>query len=173
MTFISPEYLEQNVLMHEDTSKNFGVAGKAYARVVDKVAVDFGCETFLDYGCGKRTLQAFMPHLNFAGYDPAIPEFSELPEPADLVVCLDVMEHIEPEYLDRVLDHIQELTLRVAVLAISTRPAHKLLPDGRNPHLIVEEPEWWLPKLTLRWDLFTFQQGEDCFYTILMRRADA
>jgi hypothetical protein len=33
-----------------------------------------------------------------------------------------------------------------------------VLPDGRNAHLIQEPPEWWLPKLLERFDLYTFQR---------------
>ena len=36
-------------------------------------------------------------------YDPAIPGKDSLPEPADIVVCSDVLEHIEPNYLLNVL----------------------------------------------------------------------
>lgn len=162
---ISDEYREQNRLMHE--KPHYGVAGKAYAPIIDRISVDFDCRSFLDYGCGKRTMSVFLPHLHFEGYDPAVPEYADLPVPADLVICLDVMEHIEPDRLVSVLDHVRGITKKVALVSVSTRKAYKTLPDGRNAHLIVEPPEWWLPKFLERWKLFTFQRGEDYFYMIL------
>jgi hypothetical protein len=80
-------------------------------------------------------------------YDPGIPGKDHLPKPADLVVCTDVLEHIEPELLDGVLRHLYLLAGRGAYLVIATRLARELLPDGRNAHLIVQEPPWWLAKL--------------------------
>ena len=32
---------------------------------------------------------------------------------------------------------------KFAFFAISTRPAKKTLPDGRNAHLTVQSPDWW------------------------------
>ena len=167
---ISEDYREQNRLLHENS--NYGVAGKIYADICNKLALNFDCETILDYGCGKRTMETFLPHLEIAGYDPAVEEYSALPAPADLVICLDVLEHIEPEFLENVLNHLRDLTKKVILLSVSTRPAHKTLPDGRNAHLTVEPPEWWLPGILSRWDLFTFQKSDDQFYATLTRKQD-
>jgi hypothetical protein len=80
-------------------------------------------------------------------YDPGIPADSALPAPADLVVCTDVLEHIEPEHLDAVLAHIFRLAQRAVFLQIALFPAKKTLPDGRNAHLIVQPANWWLDKI--------------------------
>jgi hypothetical protein len=89
-----------------------------------------------------------------------------------MVACIDVLEHIEPECLDNVLDHIASLTEAVAFLSIHTGPALKKLPDGRNAHLIQEPAEWWLPKLMSRWDMQTIQRTSDKgFYFIGYARA--
>jgi hypothetical protein len=103
--------------------------------------------TVLDYGCGRGSLaNALKPH-RCQQYDPGVPGRDVLPKPSDVVVCTDVLEHIEPEKLDAVLDHILRLTGYFAHLVISTRPANAVLPDGRNAHLIVETPDWWLEKI--------------------------
>ena len=71
-----------------------------------------------------------------------------MPEiPAELVICTDVLEHIEPELIDNVLKHIESLTLKTAYLIIDTLPAQKNLPDGRNAHLIIENQDWWTNKI--------------------------
>ena len=65
----------------------------------------------------------------------------------DMVVCTDVLEHVEPAKLDAVLDHIWRLTGRVAYFVIDTRPANAILPDGRNAHLSLHDHWWWIDKL--------------------------
>tara|TARA_R100001224_G_scaffold77436_1_gene48040 strand:- start:55 stop:540 length:486 start_codon:yes stop_codon:yes gene_type:complete len=104
-------------------------------------------KTFIDYGCGKghlvNTINDLYPN-SCIGYDPAIEQWSELPkEKKEMLICTDVLEHIEPDYLVDVLKNIDSLFTKVAYLSIATCPASKSLPDGRNAHLIQEEPEWW------------------------------
>jgi hypothetical protein len=67
--------------------------------------------------------------------------------PADVVVCNDVLEHVEPEHLDEVLKHMASLAKKAIVLTVATVPAVKTLADGRNAHLIVENARWWYTKL--------------------------
>jgi hypothetical protein len=88
-------------------------------------------------------LAAALPELKIREYDPAIPGKDGEPEAAEFVVCTDVLEHIELDCLDEVLDHIRWLAGKYAFLNIATRPAVKVLPDGRNAHLIIESADWW------------------------------
>jgi hypothetical protein len=119
----------------------------------------------LDYGCGANTSLAKaikLDHkLKYQAYDPGVPRFSRDPVPAQMVASIDVLEHIEPDKLDAVLDHIAALAEGVVLLTVCTAPALKTLPDGRNAHLIVEPMEWWLPKFTSRWDWQTVQKTSD------------
>jgi len=39
------------------------------------------------------------------------------------------------------------LTVKMAILVISLRPAQKTLPDGRNAHICLQKENWWLSKL--------------------------
>ena len=86
-------------------------------------------------------------------YDPAIPQFSEYPVAHDIVVCTDVLEHIEPEFLDNVLTEIHDLSKRLVFLTVATRKACKTLADGRNAHLIIENEKWWMEKLTSKFKI--------------------
>jgi hypothetical protein len=101
----------------------------------------------LDYGAGKTKIKGARR------YDPAIPEIAAEPEPADVVVCCKVLEHIEPECLEDVLDHIKLLALRLVIIKVSIFKSGKHLSDGRNAHLIIEHQNWWLEKFLARWDL--------------------
>lgn len=124
-----------------------------------------GIDSILDYGAGKQTLAKSLSTLPVTSYDPAIEKISEKPEGKfDLVVCTDVMEHIEPDYLDAVLDDLRRYTGKMVFLNVATRPAVKSLPDGRNAHLIVEDYRWWWPKLVERFECVQFSRmGESEF----------
>lgn len=145
---ISDEYLEQQKALHD--KGNYGIVGHRYADHVLQMASSFGAETILDYGCGQMSLANALPQFPVTGYDPALPDYSERPEPHDMVTCTDVLEHIEPELLDNVLDDIEKLTIKIVFIAVNCIPASKVLSDGRNAHLIQEDLEWWLPKLMKR-----------------------
>jgi hypothetical protein len=155
MTLYSPEYLDLNRELH--SRGNYGISGHKWAAKVHDLAGQCEAQTILDYGCGQGTLAAAlrknypdMPGSIFE-YDPAIPGKEDKPRRVDLVVCGDVLEHIEPDCLLAVLDDIQSIARKAVFLVVATQPAVKILADGRNAHLIVEPVEWWLPKLMQRW----------------------
>jgi hypothetical protein len=131
----------------------FGASGKRFAPTVARLMGEWGCSTILDYGCGKGDLarELLAKGIRVAKYDPAIPGLSRPPQPADLVVCTDVLEHVEPECLDDVLDDLRRLAVVGVYLAVGIGPADKTMPDGTNAHRIVQPMEWWLPKLDCYW----------------------
>ena len=89
-----------------------------------------------------------------------------------MVTCIDVLEHIEPEYLEDVLDHLEELTEVVLFASIHTGPAGKTLDDGRNAHLIQKPMEFWLPKIWERFAIQTVQvMSPHEFFVIANNRA--
>jgi hypothetical protein len=108
------------------------------------------------------------PHpIKYQAYDPAIERLSAPPVPAELVVCIDVLEHIEPLCLKAVLDDLVRVTEGIIFMTIHTGPALKVLSDGRNAHLIQKPLSWWLPKIWKRWDIQTVQIASDHgFYVI-------
>jgi hypothetical protein len=142
---ISDTYRALNAQLHA-ADPDYGTSGSRYAELVKAVADKLATRSILDYGCGKRTLEAGLGFA-IANYDPAVPGLDARPKPADLVACTDVLEHIEPEHIDQVLADLAKLTKRVAFLAIACGPARRTLADGRNAHVIQQPLEWWLPKL--------------------------
>lgn len=161
---ITEEYKKLNSELHE-TNEFYGTSGAKYAPVVFDLASKLQTLDVLDYGCGKRTLEKNLINFQVKNYDPAIPEFSAMPEPADIVVCTDVMEHIEPDCLDAVLTHIKDLTKKIAFISVATRPARKTLSDGRNAHLIIQEGDWWFAKMSKFFVVksYNHQEGEVWF----------
>lgn len=152
---ITPEYREMQRGMHANDKVRYGIAGEQNACRVFMAGAQihrrFGSCRVLDYGCGPGTLlravdRAFpsIPGLTYHEYDPCIPGKDSEPEPADVVYCGDVMEHVETECIEPVIQHIHSLTKHIAIFIISLRPAGKTLPDGRNAHINVRAQDWWL-----------------------------
>jgi hypothetical protein len=111
-------------------------------------------ESVIDYGCGRSRLPDIISHYApCTRYDPAIPEYAALPADKcfDLAVCVDVMEHIPEEEIDRAIRRISELSIN-AVFVIDTREAKHVLPNGQNAHVTVRPAEWWRQRLLLHYD---------------------
>lgn len=151
---MSEGYRKLQEKLHDDHA-GYGTSGRNHASRVfmagAQIVRKFGKCDILDYGCGKETLrlaveEAFPPieGMRILGYDPGRPGFDAEPSKAQVVVCTDVMEHIEPECVDAVLRHICELTEHVAIINVSLVPAVKTLADGRNAHICLKPKEWWI-----------------------------
>ena len=158
MTLITESYRAQNRHLHEtQDAYGAGTVTKYWYPLIEQIAKALNVDSVLDYGCGKGNFARSMPGFIVIGYDPAVPDYDSPPEPADLVICTDVLEHIEPDCLDVVLDDLQRLGRKGVFLTIATGPAGRTLPDGRNAHLIQQPSDWWLPKILARWDMQMFQ----------------
>ncbi|HEX7560392.1 MAG TPA: methyltransferase domain-containing protein [Usitatibacter sp.] len=161
---ITPQYRELNRTLHFGAF--YGISGAHWAKSVASICKTIGSRDVLDYGCGQRTLEKALG-FPIRNYDPCIDGLEATPAPADLVVCTDVLEHIEPECLDEVLDDLRRVTRRFGFLVIASRPALKNLPDGRNAHLIQEGEEWWLPKIAARWQIQKIDRTDGEFLLVV------
>lgn len=157
------DHLEDDI-NSRDPRMQYGTVGHTYAGHVSvlagKIIKRNGSASMLDYGCGKRSLEQELPPimgLDIRAYDPCIDGLDDTPEPADLVVCTDVLEHVEPECLDNVLDDLSRVTKELLFLSVSTRPARNAYSDGHNRHKIVQDHEWWRPKIRKRFDILDTQ----------------
>jgi len=185
---ISEEYRKLNKELHQ-TNEAYGVSSSKWVGVVSELIVAYKIKSVLDYGCGKGKLSKGIgvevenkgsalnnmllqekSALSVFEYDPCIEGKDSPPSPAEMVVCTDVLEHIEPECLDAVLDHIQSLATKGAFLTVAMRPAKKILADGRNAHLIQEGAGWWLPKLMERFKLIAYRDLGGEFLVILEKK---
>ncbi len=155
MQLISDEYRRLNETLHHENGM-YGMGGANHAMNIIGMSAYFRTEDILDYGCGKGMLGLQMP-FPIQQYDPAVLKRSSLPMPADIVVCTDVLEHVEPECIDAVLMHLKDLTKRAGYFTIGTTPATKILADGRNAHLIVQPVEWWREKIALYFEIKTIE----------------
>lgn len=172
-TLISEEYRRMQEELHRNP--DYGVASVGYAPLVAEILTQVRATELLDYGAGKGRLgQTLRQHiqgpLTIHQYDPAVPEWSTPPAPCGFVACIDVLEHIEPHLLDNVLDDLKRVTARVGVFTVHTGAAVKVLPDGRNAHLIQQPAGWWLPKIQERFELVTFNRMPQGFWVGVERK---
>jgi hypothetical protein len=167
---ISPEYAALNRQLHNEMD-TYGAAAARDAAGVVKVARQTGCNRILDFGCGKGSLKPAIyeiaPEMVVLEFDPAIPGKENMPaENVDLVAAMDVMEHIELEYLDNVLTTMCSLNPKIVLMKISLRPADKNLPDGRNAHILLKPIPWWKERLAPYFKTRHTQETADVFVFI-------
>jgi len=149
---ISEEMKALNQELHQ-RMKQFGTAaGKHVDEIYGEFIKPCGITDILDYGCGKNHFATKMaeldPKVKVTSYDPGVPAFDTKPEGTfEAVLCHDVLEHVEPEFIDNVLRDILQYGNEWFYLSIGLGPCTKKLADGRDNHLIQEPPEWWFAKL--------------------------
>ncbi len=157
---ITEDYADQNRQLHLMREDYGSYGGMRFAGEVFRLCAELETTDVLDYGCGKATLNQQLPFA-VQCYDPCLPKYEEEPSPADIVVCTDVLEHVEPECIEDVLEHIHSLTKKVLLLNVAMYEAEKQLPDGRNAHVLVRPLEWWQDMLRPDWETLMMQSRED------------
>lgn len=143
----SPEY--KQLLQQEHDKGKWGVTAQALIEDIKEVMARYKAKEVLDYGCGAGGFKLALndSSIKVHEYDPGIKGKEQAPSPNDFVICIDVLEHIEPDKLKDVLKDLRRVTKGVGYFTISTIPAKRILSDGRNAHLIVEDYDWWMSKL--------------------------
>ena len=165
---ISAEYRAQQQALHQNP--DYGVASLGFAPIIKNIMEATKSKSVSDYGAGKCNLQRGLHEagkVDFAyfPYDPAFPEYG-VPKPADLVCCIDVLEHIEQEFLEAVLLDLNEITQTYGFFSIHIEPAVKQLPDGRNAHLIQQPTSWWLPRLCQYFEISHLELSPGGFWVL-------
>ena len=146
MSQLTTQYVNQLKHLHRTT--DFGSGGAKVPKVLQPYLSNV--KSLLDFGCGKgkfsQTIKDFNSNINVYSYDPVTAPI-ELPEQVDVVYSSDVLEHVEPEFIDDTLDVLFNIATKYQYHLIACHPAKKKLQDGRNAHLIIKEPKWWKQKL--------------------------
>ena len=157
--YISNEYLAKIVDFRENKYKEWGGAIKGKVPKIYQRMLDEDCKSVLDYGSGnsdfKKAIEKFYPDYNFkiVEYEPSIPALNVDPTECDMTICVDVLEHVEPDKIDNVLSHIQEKTNKICFLSICVVEAHGKFNDGTNLHVLVKPAEWWIEKLEEKFEI--------------------
>jgi hypothetical protein len=145
----NPELIAQYEKMH--ATSVYGATSVKNLRFLRPEILLLRPRSILDYGCGQSplldTLRLGYP-VELLRYDPAIPAFARKPDrPADLLINVDVLEHIEERDLDAVIGEMASLC-RNAIIIVDTKPASAILPDGRNAHVTIRPHAWWRQRLS-------------------------
>lgn len=159
MKFYSDNY--ESLLIHEHTNTHDWTWTNMVSSKVPEIVrllKQYNETTILDYGSGeshfKNKLEELYPNeYNVIEYDPGIKSKSNYPEPCNFIICVDVLEHIEPEFIINVLDDLERLILKFGFFTISLVPAGLHLKDGRNAHLCIKSYDWWLDEFSKRFNI--------------------
>lgn len=164
---IRPEYVEVLKKTREGWKDWGSSASKNADGLVRYLNKHKNITHILDFGCGTGQLKTYLlgrtdlrAGIEIHEYDPSVPGKDKIePYLYDLIVTLDVLEHIEPESLDETLAWIREHSLRQWHHVDCNDGGGNKLADGRDVHLIIEEPEWWYAQLDregwrmMHWDV--------------------
>ena len=124
------------------------VLAPRWLSLVERLVVELHADSVLDYGCGQVANLAQHASMPVRSYDPAVPAYAAEPESADLVVCMHMLEHVEPGYVPATLLHLWSLADKAALVMVSCQPSTKVLPDGSPWHAFIQSPHWWAETLT-------------------------
>jgi hypothetical protein len=153
---ISKEYRDQLRGLHEAQS-TWGNGPRGHILRISKWIYDTKITELLDYGCGKGKNIPHMLPISIVNYDPGVPQWDVDPRVCRHLMCMDVLEHIEPEHLDNVLTHIASKFTVSALMSISLAESRDILPDGRNAHILIRPATWWIDTLQRYFTLNTVE----------------
>jgi hypothetical protein len=142
---ITDQYKALNQELHARQA-SYGTSGQRSIGAVKRIIEEHQITSILDYGCGKCTLTDALDCVDIHLYDPAIDGMNDLIL-SDLVTCTDVMEHVEPELVDNVLQHLFSYCGKAAYFVICGQACTRTLADGSNAHRTVRSASWWRSKL--------------------------
>jgi hypothetical protein len=128
---VATRNLSQYAELHR--SRRYGATAARRLPVVEPWIAMARPKTLLDYGAGQSSLAADLqvPSLERRDrYDPAIPELASIPfVHYDMIVCTDVLEHIDEGELGSILADIRDRADR-AIFCIHLGTAKVTLPNG-------------------------------------------
>lgn len=125
--------------------------------------------TVIDYGCGAARGISQFSRLAVADYDPAVPGCEAIPAPADLVVSIHALEHVEAGSVNTVIEHMRELALQALLIVVSCEESTKVLPDGSPWHCFARPWDYWLGRLSDFRPLETIKEPGKEFAGLWMR----
>lgn len=155
-TTITEEQRRLNSELHNQRPDFGGKGGAGHQGIISIVQRFHKLDSIysvLDYGTGKglfpRSLKKSIPELKVGAYDPAVKAFSSKPNRRfDLVTSFDVLEHVERGSIAAVLEEIRDFSSKLVYLQIDLQPAVKRLSSGRNAHILLAPPDWWLAQIS-------------------------
>jgi len=137
--------IDQYKILHKNNPQ-YGTTSVRHIDDIISMLSELNISSILDYGCGKGELLDLieLQNVNKYKYDPAILKYNKIyADKVDVILNIDVLEHIPKDELDYILNHIKKYSNNVIFLICLIPAGHKL-PNGMNCHVTVEKPDWWL-----------------------------
>lgn len=156
---MNKEYIASEYRRMHNKGLFSGGSLEKHVREIDKLIVEYKCNTILDYGCGKarfwnKIKENCLSTKVVTLYDPYYEPYSKKPEGVyDMVICTDVLEHIPQDDVGRVIHDLLNYTGKVLFLSIATYPAEKKFANGENVHVTIKPKEWWESMLSTAKDI--------------------
>ena len=108
----------------------------------------------LDYGSGKSSwekakvkgvpLSSLLKYREVNAYEPAAGQSLSQAILYDIVVCMDVAEHVYVADVFDLLSDLFSMSKGYLICNIASYKAMALLPNGENAHITVRSADWWL-----------------------------
>ena len=134
-----------------------------FAKLIKDIINKNQITTMLDYGCGKgffydnpfevkglkvNSLRDYWD-TKIDLYDPCYEKNSIIDENKiyDLVISIDVLEHIPSQDINWVLEKIFSKAKKYVFINVACYSAFALLPNGKNAHINVNDQHWWAEKI--------------------------
>ena len=134
-----------------------------FAKLIRDIIHKNQITNMLDYGCGKgffydnsfeikglkiKSLRDFW-NIKIDLFDPCYENYSIIDENKiyDLVISIDVLEHIPEQDIDWVLDRIIGKAKKYVFINVACYSAEALLPNGDNAHININNQNWWFEKI--------------------------
>ena len=132
----------------------YGTGGRHYPYILPHILA-LRPDSLVDYGAGRSDIALRLARKakirRAARFDPAVPAVAQKPEDDfDLLISLDVLEHIPREEMDAVLAEMASMARHV-LHVIDTKPAKAILSDGRNAHVSIHTEAEWHALLARHW----------------------
>ena len=141
MQNFSEKHINKYINVH-NKEKEYGKTAIRWVNTVWDIIEKTQCSTILDYGCGKGVISTNIAFF-IKNYDPAIKAFCQMPPKAEFVICINVLECVEPEFLNNVLDHLEFLTEKGAFIVIDTKPSPITMLNGENEYTNLKSVDEW------------------------------
>jgi hypothetical protein len=135
-----------------------GISTVFFADILKDIIKINKCKTLLDYGSGKGD-RYFNESFNGSGkkypplkdfwdvqptfFDPGVPYKKPIGFFFDIVISIDVLEHIPYQDLGWVIDEIFKFSKDIVFINVACYSATAKLPNGKNAHVSIFNPWWW------------------------------
>ena len=119
----------------------------AVHRMRDGLAPQFSTTELQGPACGTSSIRT-SENMSVDGYDPAVKKWSSNLTPCDILLCLDVLEHVEVNTINSVIEDISSMTRHFCYIVIDLQPAVKKLSNGRNAHILLAPVDWWVSRFS-------------------------